>query len=116
PLAACSSVPPAALGAGRPGYPPDLPAPSASFRGVVQSVHTVRTASQIPSALTEAWKSALTVPHGPVWVEVPQDVLLAETLLPPVTAMDATPDELDRKSTRLNSSHVKISYDVFCLK
>src|SRR5204862_7361891 len=25
-------------------------------------------------------------------------------------------DELDRKSTRLNSSHVEISYDVFCLK
>src|SRR5690606_41473548 len=26
------------------------------------------------------------------------------------------PDSLDRKSTRLNSSHVKISYAVFCLK
>src|SRR5690606_41472677 len=26
------------------------------------------------------------------------------------------PDDLDRKSTRLNSSHVKISYAVFCLK
>src|SRR5690606_42033511 len=25
-------------------------------------------------------------------------------------------DRLDRKSTRLNSSHVKISYAVFCLK
>src|SRR5207249_5566089 len=25
-------------------------------------------------------------------------------------------DPLDRKSTRLNSSHVSISYDVFCLK
>src|SRR5699024_12390688 len=25
-------------------------------------------------------------------------------------------DELDRKSTRLNSSHVSISYAVFCLK
>src|SRR5690606_39917005 len=25
-------------------------------------------------------------------------------------------DELDRKSTRLNSSHVKTSYAVFCLK
>src|SRR5690606_42130609 len=25
-------------------------------------------------------------------------------------------DEVDRKSTRLNSSHVKISYAVFCLK
>src|SRR5690349_23948367 len=26
------------------------------------------------------------------------------------------PPELDRKSTRLNSSHVEISYAVFCLK
>src|SRR5690606_39587752 len=26
------------------------------------------------------------------------------------------PDRQDRKSTRLNSSHVKISYAVFCLK
>src|SRR5436309_9300249 len=26
------------------------------------------------------------------------------------------PEALDRKSTRLNSSHVKISYAVFCLK
>src|SRR5690606_25145234 len=26
------------------------------------------------------------------------------------------PPEIDRKSTRLNSSHVKISYAVFCLK
>src|SRR5436309_6979178 len=25
-------------------------------------------------------------------------------------------DDIDRKSTRLNSSHVKISYAVFCLK
>src|SRR5690606_41974975 len=33
-------------------------------------------------------------------------------------ALDAIPDPeaLDRKSTRLNSSHVKISYAVFCLK
>src|SRR5690606_42150367 len=35
-------------------------------------------------------------------------------------AVDADPrrirDALDRKSTRLNSSHVKISYAVFCLK
>src|SRR3712207_8616393 len=27
-----------------------------------------------------------------------------------------TPDDLDRKSTRLNSSHANISYAVFCLK
>src|SRR5690606_41383787 len=29
---------------------------------------------------------------------------------------DTTRENLDRKSTRLNSSHVKISYAVFCLK
>src|SRR5437870_13173574 len=29
---------------------------------------------------------------------------------------DLIADELDRKSTRLNSSHVAISYAVFCLK
>src|SRR5690606_40405872 len=29
---------------------------------------------------------------------------------------DPESDSLDRKSTRLNSSHVKISYAVFCLK
>ncbi|MEU6402240.1 thiamine pyrophosphate-binding protein [Streptomyces sp. NPDC046985] len=89
-----SQVPAAGLGGGRHGYLHELPDQAASFRGVVKSVHTVRTPSQIPSALVAAWKSALTAPHGPVWVEIPQDVLLAETSLPQVTAVDATPDEL----------------------
>src|SRR3989442_11075648 len=31
-------------------------------------------------------------------------------------AVDIGPAVLDRKSTRLNSSHVRISYAVFCLK
>src|SRR5690606_41917095 len=35
----------------------------------------------------------------------------AESMMTPETAA-----YLDRKSTRLNSSHVKISYAVFCLK
>lgn len=60
----------------------------------MKSVHTVRAQSQIPSAIEAAWKSALTVPHGPVWVEIPQDVLLAETAIPMVTGGDAFPDEL----------------------
>ncbi|MFE9971973.1 thiamine pyrophosphate-binding protein [Streptomyces hirsutus] len=93
-LAIGSQVPAAGLGGGRRGYLHELPDQAASFRGVVKSVHPVRTASQIPSAITAAWQSALTVPHGPVWVEIPQDVLDAPTALPVVTAMDATPDEL----------------------
>ncbi len=61
---------------------------------MVKSVHAARTPSQIPSAIAEAWTSALTVPHGPVWVEIPQDVLEAETSLPVVTGGDTFPEEL----------------------
>ncbi|MET9147796.1 thiamine pyrophosphate-binding protein [Streptomyces sp. NPDC004042] len=93
-LAIGSQVPVAGLGGGRHGYLHELPDQAAVFRGVVKSVHPVRTASQIPSALAAAWQSALTAPHGPVWVEIPQDLLLAETVLPQVTAVDATPQEL----------------------
>ncbi|MEV8538802.1 thiamine pyrophosphate-binding protein [Streptomyces sp. NPDC051572] len=93
-LAISSQIPTPGLGGGRHGYLHELPDQSASFRGVVKSVHTVRTQSQIPSAIADAWKSALTAPHGPVWVEIPQDVLLAPTLLPVVTAVDATPEDV----------------------
>ncbi|WP_328881493.1 thiamine pyrophosphate-binding protein [Streptomyces sp. NBC_00299] len=93
-LAISSQIPTAGLGGGRHGYLHELPDQAASFRGVVKSVHTVRTQSQIPSALEAAWKSALTAPHGPVWVEIPQDVLLAETSVPVVTGGDAFPEEL----------------------
>src|SRR5690606_41689530 len=37
-------------------------------------------------------------------------------VVPLVTTLDGMDENLDRKSTRLNSSHVKISYAVFCLK
>ncbi|MEU9665156.1 thiamine pyrophosphate-binding protein [Streptomyces bobili] len=93
-LAISSQIPTAGLGGGRHGYLHELTDQAASFRGVVKSVHTVRAQSQIPSAIEAAWKSALTVPHGPVWVEIPQDVLLAETAIPMVTGGDAFPDEL----------------------
>ncbi|MGW2044331.1 thiamine pyrophosphate-binding protein [Streptomyces sp. NPDC001858] len=93
-LAISSQVPTAGLGGGRHGYLHELPDQQASFRGVVKSVHTVRAQSQIPSAIEAAWKSALTAPHGPVWVEIPQDVLLAETAIPVVTGGDAFPEEL----------------------
>ncbi|MET7929010.1 thiamine pyrophosphate-binding protein [Streptomyces sp. NPDC005349] len=93
-LAVGSQIPVAGLGGGRHGYLHELRDQQASFRDVVKSVHTVRTQSQIPSAIAAAWESALTAPHGPVWVEIPQDVLLEATTLPVVTAMDATPRDL----------------------
>lgn len=76
-LAISAQVPVAGLGGGRHGYLHELPQQSDSFRGVVKHVRTVRTMTQIPTALAEAWRIADTVPRGPVLVEVPQDILLA---------------------------------------
>src|SRR5688572_31693779 len=41
---------------------------------------------------------------------------LARTSKPDVVLMDVRMPGIDRKSTRLNSSHSQISYAVFCLK
>src|SRR5690606_41931115 len=41
---------------------------------------------------------------------------LPDVIQHPVGGIGAQSIEPDRKSTRLNSSHVKISYAVFCLK
>src|SRR3712207_7965601 len=49
------------------------------------------------------------VPREPFGVELPEADLSGVDL-------DAAPSPLDRKSTRLNSSHANISYAVFCLK
>lgn len=93
-LGISSQVPVAGLGGGRHGYLHELPDQRASFRDVVKSVHVVRRAGQIPSALREAWTSAATAPYGPVWVEIPQDVLLGPAGIPPITSAAATPPPL----------------------
>src|SRR5690625_6859849 len=58
------------------------------------------------------------------WV-LPQDPITADELDEYLDRNEGMPDghyakfggeDLDRKSTRLNSSHVAISYAVFCLK
>src|SRR5207302_9956692 len=51
--------------------------------------------------------------------EIDYQIIGGPQLVPKlVAALEAgnPPDITDRKSTRLNSSHVKISYAVFCLK
>src|SRR5207253_3438175 len=60
----------------------------------------------------------LEVRIAPVWGLMAREVGLMPTLTelpPPVSGLNCTM-VLDRKSTRLNSSHVAISYAVFCLK
>src|SRR5256885_5999317 len=53
--------------------------------------------------------------HNPHVTYLDYDEMLADTRVEAVIV--ATPDQFqDRKSTRLNSSHLVISYAVFCLK
>ncbi|SDG44364.1 acetolactate synthase-1/2/3 large subunit [Lentzea fradiae] len=90
-LGISSQIPSAGLGGVRHGYLHELPDQLASFRGVVKHARLVRHAAQIEPALTEAWEIALTAPCGPVWLEIPQDVLLAPATVPPVTSVSWSP-------------------------
>src|SRR5690606_40837276 len=56
-------------------------------------------------------------PVGPVEVPEPEDLVPSGDLYVASHVSSNLPvTRIDRKSTRLNSSHVKISYAVFCLK
>jgi acetolactate synthase-1/2/3 large subunit len=86
-----SQIPVSGLGARRKGMLHQLDDQKASARNVTKAQVTVHHASGIPSAIQDAWAQAITVPQGPVWVEVPQDVLLGEVLVPPVRDALAVP-------------------------
>ncbi|PRA10795.1 acetolactate synthase [Arthrobacter sp. MYb211] len=79
-----SQIPLDGLGARRKGMLHQLDDQKASAANVTKFQQTVHHASGIPSAIQDAWAQAITVPMGPVWIEVPQDVLLASVLIPPV--------------------------------
>src|SRR5690349_23438670 len=57
---------------------------------------------------------AIETPHGPVVEMLLEHGFVVFAINP--KQLDRFRDRLDRKSTRLNSSHVEISYAVFCLK
>jgi hypothetical protein len=86
-----SQIPRAALGGRRKGFLHELRDQKSSFRDIVKAVELASEVAQIPSALTAAWKTALTPPCGPVWIEIPQDVLLERARIPPIGAMSVEP-------------------------
>jgi len=90
-VAIVSQIPSAGLGGRRKGYLHELRDQRALAAQVVKHAVQVQHASQIASAVQEAWEVALSAPCGPVWVEVPQDLLLAEVDLPPVAPLTVSP-------------------------
>lgn len=86
-LVVASQIPRAGLGGRRRGYLHELKDQSAAARVVAKDATCVQHGSQIPAALAEAAALAMSAPAGPVWVEIPEDVLREPTSLPPVTRL-----------------------------
>lgn len=107
-LGISSQVPRQGLGGARHGFLHELPDQQASFAGVVKSTHVVRSASQIPAALRDAWQIAASPPYGPVWVEIPEDVLLGGVSVPPVTAPPLEPLPLNPLPEFVNDAAVML--------
>jgi acetolactate synthase I/II/III large subunit len=51
----------------------------------------VESAAEIPELLAEAWRRAQTPPSGPVFLEIPVDVLTGETDVSPVKELNGAP-------------------------
>jgi len=93
-----------AIGQGR-GELHETPDQGASFAPLVKSTARAASTDEIPSVLAEAWRRARTPPSGPVYVEVPFDVLHAPAEVD-VGGLDGArepgalpaPAELDRAS------------------
>ena len=88
-VAIASQIPRELIGAGR-GFLHELADQKASFEPVVKWAARAETASEIPELVAEAWRRALTPPSGPVFLEIPVDVLAGETDAP-VGDLDTAP-------------------------
>jgi len=89
-VAIASQIPSPLVGRGR-GYLHELPDQLASFAPVVKSARRAASVEEIPELLAEAWRMASTPPSGPVFLEVPVDLLTAEIDLPHVSSLDGRP-------------------------
>ncbi|KRF03994.1 acetolactate synthase [Arthrobacter sp. Soil782] len=86
-----SQIPLEGLGARRKGMLHQLDDQKASAANVTKSQRLIQHASGIPSAIQDAWTEAVSSPQGPVWVEVPQNVLLDAVVVPQVEDALAEP-------------------------
>jgi acetolactate synthase I/II/III large subunit len=109
-VAISSQIPRELIGRGR-GFLHDLPDQRASFAPIVKRTWRAESAAGLPDLLGEAWRTALAPPSGPVYVEVPVDVLdgPAEGVPSAPPSMPAhaplpTPDALAAAAALLNGA------------
>ena len=89
-VAIASQIPSGLVGRGR-GFLHELPDQLASFAPVVKWAARAESGAEIPHLVAEAWRRALTPPSGPVFLEIPVDLLAAETDAPAVADLDFSP-------------------------
>ncbi len=94
-VAISSQIPSELLGRGR-GYLHELPDQLACFAPLVKHAAGATSLDSIPQLLAQAWEIALSPPSGPVYLEVPVDLLERET--------DDAVTELASPSTRPSAS------------
>jgi acetolactate synthase-1/2/3 large subunit len=89
-VAISSQIPRELIGRGR-GFLHDLPDQRASFAPIVKRAWRAESAAGLPDLLAEAWRTALAPPSGPVYLEVPVDVLDGPAATRDFTSIDAQP-------------------------
>jgi acetolactate synthase-1/2/3 large subunit len=80
-VAISSQIPTELLGRGR-GYLHELPDQLGSFAPLVKQASRANSVEAIPGVLARAWQVAMTPPYGPVFVEIPVDLLKGEAGAP----------------------------------
>ncbi len=89
-VAISSQIPSDLVGRGR-GYLHELPDQLASFRPLVKQAARAERADSIPELLAQAWRVAATPPSGPVYVEIPVDLLKAPVDGSAISKLDGAP-------------------------
>jgi acetolactate synthase-1/2/3 large subunit len=106
-VAIASQIPSELIGRGR-GYLHEATDQLASFRPLVKHAVRAGSAAAIPDLLAQAWRIALTPPSGPVYVEVPVDLLSepADTL--PVVQLSAEPVRYAAGAEAISAAAVRL--------
>jgi acetolactate synthase I/II/III large subunit len=87
-VAISSQIPSHMVGRGR-GYLHELSDQLASFAPIVKDAARAHSIESIPGLLARAWRIALTPPSGPVYLEIPVDLLSAPAPGGPVNTLEA---------------------------
>src|SRR5690606_40715843 len=102
------------LGGGFPGIPLAILFPECSFHLVDSIAKKLKVVDEVVEGL--GLENVKTTNKRVEDIHGTYDFIVSRAVAAMPTFVHWVKGKIDRKSTRLNSSHVKISYAVFCLK